>query len=307
MKSIFTPAKMWLKGNLHAHTTVSDGNYSPEQIIKMYEQQDYDFMMISDHEVYSDYKQTIPTTMTMIPGYEASGKKNPRYQNSIYHLLVISKSEEPLYKHGTRFSKFDDSSIASVQTFIDQMIAQNHIVILAHPHWSTLEYDEILKLNNLTGVEIYNGASDVLHNVGNSVVCYDALLRNGSELYALATDDNHNGNGQNDDSFKGWIEVYAHSNSVEDITKAIACGNFYASTGPQIVDVRYDSENVEIDFKQGATIYLHDQARNGQVENLKRDLNGTVKFKLNGYEKFVRLEVINANGQCAWTNPIYLR
>lgn len=306
MKSIYTPAKVWLKGNLHTHTTVSDGNFSPEHIINIYQRQNYDFLMISDHEVYSNYLNSIPTTMTMIPGYEASGKKNHRQQNSIYHLLIIAKQQVTSFEHGTRFQKFDDSSIEAVQQFIDEMRDKGHMVILCHPHWSTLEYDEILKLNGLTGVEVYNGASDVLHNVGNSIVCYDALLRNGSQMYAIASDDNHNGNGLEDDSFRGWIEVFADSSSVSDITTAIANGNFYSSTGPKIIDVRYDQENVEIEFEQGERIYLHEQARNGQVVRLERELNGTAKFKLRGNEDYIRLEVVNSSGQTAWTNRIEL-
>ncbi len=306
MKSIYQQDRIWLKGNLHTHTTVSDGKFNPEQIIQMYERQNYDFLMISDHETYSDYGKKIPTAMTMIPGYEASGQKNPHLKNSIYHLLVISKTTKSPIEHGTKFVKFDDSSSFAVQQFISNMREQGHIVILCHPHWSTLEYDEILKLNELTAVEIYNGASDVLHRVGDSTVCYDALIRNGSKLFAVATDDNHNGNYQEIDSFRGWIEVGAQSNSVEDIVSAIEEGNFYASTGPKILDVRHDAKRIIIDFEQANRVYLRDQARNNQVSRLDRDLNGSVEFELCGNEQYIRLEVVDSHGRTAWTNPIYL-
>lgn len=307
MKSIYTDGKMWLKGNLHTHTTVSDGKFTPERIIEIYQRQNYDFLMISDHEQYSNYGQSIPTSMTMIPGYEASGQKDPHLKNSIYHLLVISKSADSKIAHGFKFDKFDDSTSATVQAFIDEMRACGHLVILCHPHWSTLEYDEILKLNGLTAVEIYNGASDVLHHVGNSTVCYDALLRNGSRMFAIATDDNHNDGYLEDDSFRGWIEVFANSNSVADITTAIEKGNFYASTGPKILDVCCDQTRVSIEFEQGCRVYLREQARNNQIVRLERDLNGSAEFELRGDEEYIRLEVVDSLGRTAWTNPINVR
>ena len=39
----------WYKGNLHMHTTCSDGRVSPEQAEDMYEQAGYDFIALTDH------------------------------------------------------------------------------------------------------------------------------------------------------------------------------------------------------------------------------------------------------------------
>ena len=40
----------WLRGNLHAHTTLSDGASPPEEMIAAYERAGYDFLAISDHD-----------------------------------------------------------------------------------------------------------------------------------------------------------------------------------------------------------------------------------------------------------------
>ena len=40
----------WLRGNLHAHTTFSDGVKDPAQLIAGYEALGYDFLAITDHE-----------------------------------------------------------------------------------------------------------------------------------------------------------------------------------------------------------------------------------------------------------------
>ena len=39
----------WLKGNLHSHTTNSDGQPSPQDRLNGYVEQGYDFLCLSDH------------------------------------------------------------------------------------------------------------------------------------------------------------------------------------------------------------------------------------------------------------------
>src|SRR3972149_4893317 len=51
-----------LKGNLHTHTHLSDGLFSPEAVIARYRQLGYDFLAITDHDdrIGEDYWQRIP-------------------------------------------------------------------------------------------------------------------------------------------------------------------------------------------------------------------------------------------------------
>jgi len=39
-----------LRGNLHAHTTFSDGVRTPQALVEDYEARGYDFLAITDHE-----------------------------------------------------------------------------------------------------------------------------------------------------------------------------------------------------------------------------------------------------------------
>jgi hypothetical protein len=41
-----------LKGNLHAHTTFSDGVRTPSQLVSAYEKRGYDFLAITDHDQF---------------------------------------------------------------------------------------------------------------------------------------------------------------------------------------------------------------------------------------------------------------
>ena len=39
----------WFKGNIHTHTTNSDGDSSPDHVSKWYKQNNYDFLVLTDH------------------------------------------------------------------------------------------------------------------------------------------------------------------------------------------------------------------------------------------------------------------
>ena len=41
----------WYKGNLHSHTTVSDGKMTPEQSVEVYKEHGYNFLALSEHDI----------------------------------------------------------------------------------------------------------------------------------------------------------------------------------------------------------------------------------------------------------------
>src|SRR4051812_1076965 len=42
------PGRFW-RGNLHTHSTLSDGKLAPRDVVQAYKDAGYDFMMLSDH------------------------------------------------------------------------------------------------------------------------------------------------------------------------------------------------------------------------------------------------------------------
>ena len=63
----------WYKGNLHSHTTVSDGKMTPEQSVEVYKEHGYNFLALSEHDIYTDYRKQYNTdNFIMISAIEAS-------------------------------------------------------------------------------------------------------------------------------------------------------------------------------------------------------------------------------------------
>ncbi len=62
----------WLRGNLHAHTTMSDGDLTPQDLIDQYAARGYDFLAISDHDILTDASAYNALGMTLIPANEVT-------------------------------------------------------------------------------------------------------------------------------------------------------------------------------------------------------------------------------------------
>ena len=66
----------WYKGNLHTHTTHSDGDLSPKEMAARYRDKGYDFLAITDHDrcpegtEWERWLATVP--LLLIPGVECS-------------------------------------------------------------------------------------------------------------------------------------------------------------------------------------------------------------------------------------------
>ena len=71
----YSDSQTWYKGNLHTHTTFSDGTRDIEEVIADYDDRGYDFLGISDHDHYTDtsvYENK--TRMVLIDAVEITEK-----------------------------------------------------------------------------------------------------------------------------------------------------------------------------------------------------------------------------------------
>ena len=60
----------WYKGNLHLHTTNSDGSATPEEAVDWYYRNGYDFLCITDHDVITNVEPLTKKDFVLIPGIE---------------------------------------------------------------------------------------------------------------------------------------------------------------------------------------------------------------------------------------------
>lgn len=142
-KSYFPKDGIWLKGNTHTHSTKSDGQITPEALVEAYKAHGYDFLSLTDHNMLlvHDY---IPDVI-MITGTEHDLEYNP---NKCIHVVGLAAEGRATTQYPCR--RYSAQELTD-QQLIDMMRDDGQFVSIAHPVWSRMEPEELLKLEGYHG------------------------------------------------------------------------------------------------------------------------------------------------------------
>jgi len=290
----FREKGFWFKGNLHTHTTNSDGALSPEQTIRLYKKNGYDFLSITDHEVVTGIKQlseVFKDGFLLIPGAElAVGRSETQTR---YHIVALNL--EHMIETG------DDP-----QTAIDNVKNEGGEALVAHPSWSALTTHDILKLKGYLGIEIFNSTCHFAVSKGYSTIHWDGLLNRNIAAYGFAVDDAHYHFNEHRpvDACYAWIHLKAPKLTLESVMESIRKGLFYSSNGPEIFDVNVTEESVTVKSSPAKAISFITKNGLGQRFTAMNKPMTEAKYLLRGNERYLRIEVEDGNGGTAWTNAI---
>ena len=139
----------WYKGNLHTHTTESDGDADPEFVVNWFMEHGYDFLVLSDHNHRTILEHQVEGGPLMIPGEEVSARIE--FGSIPIHIngIGISRVVEPI--HG-------DDIVGTIQANVDAIHEANGIAQLNHPnfHWA-FDHTHIREVRGADLMEVYNG------------------------------------------------------------------------------------------------------------------------------------------------------
>lgn len=278
----------WYKGNLHTHSTRSDGSFEPEKVEKIYKDAGYDFMALTDHWIESEGGKY--EDMLVFPGAELD--TGNMTDSPVYHLVGIGMKK----KTGFRPDRSRDP-----QTVIDAIHDAGGFVVLAHPSWSVTDPERVMKLNGIDGVEIYNTISGIPWNGdrSDSSQYFDIWGANGRMFYAMAADDAHGFTGEQTYSY---IMVNSPEKTESSITENILSGNFYASQGPVIKQITRLGNKIEVDCSGSAAAVFYSNCIwcEGRYQSEPGD---HVVYELSEFDRYVRIELIGPDGKKAWSSP----
>ena len=317
MKNVFYDEGFYYKGNTHSHTNRSDGHLTPDELVSVYKRKGYNFLAITEHNLFTEFTLYDTDDFVLLSGMEMT---IPAKKGSVqeYHAIVLQGSKKqhaeaklPKYIHNQEIAPKASDTQEQLQDTLNDAYLRGYNLILAHPYWSRLEPNQISKIRNITGLEVFNNCSDVLENVGESTVYWDCSLNDGSKLWGFAADDNHNFfpyGSSGCDSFGAYIIVKAKSLSNEDIIQAITDGSFYSSCGPEIYEFFVDDGIVNFQCSPVSRIYLKGHKRQNQNKIVEKGESLIAEFisPLFGDEMYIRAECYDEHGRKAYTNPIWL-
>lgn len=299
----------WYKGNLHTHTLNSDGDSTPHEVATWYREHGYHFLVLSDHNHLTEVGglnavHAAKEKFLMIPGEEVTDA----FAKKHIHVNAYDPDHKVEPQHG-------DSVVSTIQNNVNAIRAANGLPSINHPnfHWS-ITADDLLKVENLNLFEVYNGHPTV-NNVGGGGFAsldemWDVLLSAGRRTFGIAVDDAHHFKRfgqQYSNPGRGWIQVRAQSLTKENIIDAIEKGDFYASNGVILRDVRMSASEVRIEIQarpqeKFTTYFIGD---GGKV--LAKSVDETPVYKPTGKEKYVRARIESSFGLAAWTQPLFLQ
>ena len=93
MKHLLPPVTYY-KTNLHAHTTVSDGKLTPEELRDAYKAKGYSILAITDHSVMVQHQELNQEDFLLLTGVEIDMEEtdNPvNIRDRKLHMCLISK------------------------------------------------------------------------------------------------------------------------------------------------------------------------------------------------------------------------
>lgn len=288
-KNPFLTKGQWYKGNLHTHTINSDGKLSLEQIIGSYKEKGYNFLGITDHRKVTPIDDYSTSNFLLIEGTEIDCGHSEIGES--LHALALGLK---------KMIKLPEK--VSMQEAIDLAQSRQGTVLLAHPYWSGLTLNDILPLTGIIGIEVFN--TNCHRNIGKgfSAVHWDDLLVHGKNLYGFAVDDTHSP----EDIGRSWIMVKAEILSVESILRSIKEGQFYSSCGPLIRGIVFQNNTITVTCSKAATInFICDSCRGASFSHQDGGFLTRASYDLLGEERYLRIEIIDAQGNTAWSQPLF--
>lgn len=292
MHNPFAQPGRWFKGNLHTHSNQSDGQPSPQQIVDLYAEHGYDFLSITDHWKLTDPTALAHQGLLLIPGSELNGGVAGLGQD--FHLVVIGLREMPAVTRER-----------PIQDLIDAANAAGACCWIAHPTWCSLSYTDLIDLQGILGIEIYNTTCHRGIGRGESSVQYDEMLVRGLRPLALAVDDAH---WHYPDDLGGWVMVKAAACTQEAILEALQAGDFYATMGPQIENVEFGPATVKVTCSPAQELRLiNPRPGQGATSFRVRDAGPFTAYEFprpSGWD-VCRLEIVDPTGRKAWTNAFW--
>ena len=294
-----------LKGGLHCHTTRSDGKGDPADVIRLHYENGYDFLAITDHRIYN-YKNYAPEVpITILPGmeFDSTFEREGRAFRC-FHTVCIGPSKEDGngYEQDVKLESGKSTNQEEYQPYLDEIHANKNLTVYCHPEWSSTPARFFEKLEGNFAMEIWNSRCVIVDDMDKDAAYWDELLQQGKVIYGVATDDGH----AMSEHCHGWVMVKSENN-VNAILHALKEGKFYSSCGPEIFDFYVDDEgNAVVNCSAAQRIRFHFDRSPTRLRKGQEGLLTTASYPVPEGCKYVRAVVIDKDGKCAWTNPIFL-
>lgn len=295
------------KANLHGHTTVSDGEFSPAQIKEFYKSRGYHAVAFTDHQVCIPHPELNDDDFVALTGIEiACGIR----KSTSIHVCGIARDPKAELRHPNVI----ENDIGLLNDGIRLLKEKNFITTLNHPRWSGISAADIAAIQGFANMEVVNGYELMLDGYGDSSACYEEALRSGRKILPFATDDNHHQSEPGKpgyEFFRGFTVLKAPSLSYASLIDALDQGAFFASTGPMFHNLWLEDGVLHIECSPVRGVYIHGNLyRHRASKVVSGDTLTALDMDIRDAfadSSYLFVKIMDTNGGCAWACPIFLQ
>jgi hypothetical protein len=297
----------WYKGNTHTHTLNSDGDSTPDEVVRWYREHGYQFLVLTDHNY-----------LTSVDGLNALHGATDKFLVVRGEEVTSSVSGKAVHVNGLSLDTLVKQStaasvVAATQENVDGIRKANGVPHINHPNFTwAMTSDDLLQVQRTRLFEIFNGHPQVNNEGGGGSAgleeIWDRLLTSGRLMYGVAVDDAHHfkrpGDPLASGPGRGWIYVRSDRLDSRALVEAMERGEFYASTGVELASYQATATSIALAVKPTTYSKYRVQfiGKGGRVLTESTDPTATYTFK--GDEGYVRARVLESNGYMAWTQPV---
>jgi hypothetical protein len=281
----------WYKGNLHTHTTVSDGAKTPEDTKAAYRAMGYDFIALTDHWKPGEGSENDPSGLLVLSGAEYNYNGSDVLKG-VFHIIGVGYEYDPAL-----------TPAVEPQDAVDAINNAGGLAFLAHPAWSLNTHEMVEKFHGLFATEIYNSVSGTPRNCRPySGQIVDELAARGYFLPLIATDDTHFWLGEEGMSYI-WVNLGDKPLNRENLLAALRAGKFFGTQGP-FIDARIEDGKFVVTCEGGAksmTMFSNLPWEHVRYFEAEGDTLTECRFPIHRDATFMRAEVKNSLGQTGYT------
>jgi predicted metal-dependent phosphoesterase TrpH len=308
--------RRWLRGELHLHSTHSDGRWSVEEMAEAARGRDIDFMFLTDHNTVSGVealREAAGDAIAVLPGQELTTFRG--------HALALGPERWLDWRTGREGRGMNDVA--------REVRAAGGILVVAHPdappdevctgcRWTHDDFDPALA----HAVEVWGGLWDgpEERNPG-CLELWRRWLNAGHRLTATGATDAHR--------HEDWVGpvpltyVHAEGASLPDVLEALRQGRTYVSSGPRLEiraaggDGRSAAVGGTIDASGGPTVEVSCSSApaaelrlvvGGEARARQRvEGEGRVAARVGPRDRWCCAELWRGPVLLAVTSPIYFR
>jgi len=297
----------WFKGNTHTHTLNSDGDSTPDEVVRWYREHGYQFLVLTDHNY-----------LTTVEGLNAIHGAADKFLVIAGEEVTSTAEGKPVHVNGLAVESLvprqTGSSVLDVlQKSVDGIRNARGIPHVNHPNFGwAITPGDLRQLERTRLFEVYNGHPQVNNLGGGSMPglegMWDRILTSGRLMYGIAVDDAHHFKRPGDPTAsgpgRGWVHVRAERLTARAIVEALDRGEFYSSTGVELAEYEASPAGIALKVRAPAWSRYRVQFIGSEGRLLAEVADAAARYTFKGDEGYVRAKVLESNGLVAWTQPV---